>query len=127
MLASYLQIVSDCVDAGTPPEPFTFVPHVAVEKLSDESQQTRALKLLEQVCAKDVDDIEEAVKAKHAEWEASLPLWMTDMSDEVWEETLRHEYYDIIADVLMKKRGNDTTKRDNGRPKEKRSAEKQIQ
>ena len=88
MLASYLEIVSNCIDAGTPPDPFTFVPHVPVEKLSDELQRTRALKLLGQVCEKDVDDIDEAVKARQAEWEASLPLWLTEMREEVWEETV---------------------------------------
>ena len=124
LLAFYLQIVSDCVDAGTLPEPFTFVPDVAVESVEEGSQRTRARELVQKVCAKDVGDIEEAIRVKHAEFEASLPSWMEDTSEDVWKEKLREQYYDIIADILTKKRVLDNTKKDTGRPKEKRSAEK---
>ena len=42
------------------------------------------------------------------------------------KKKLREQYYDIIASILAKKRGIDTTKKDTGRPKEKRSAEKTV-
>ena len=126
MLASYLQIVSDCVEAGTPPEPFIFVPYVAVESLAEETQRTRARALVHKVCAEDVSHIEEAIRVKRTEWEETMPSWLKYTGAQVWEEKPREQYYDTIASILAKKRGIDTTKKDTGRPKEKRSAEKTV-
>jgi len=77
--------------------------YLALDKISDASQRKRAEKLVKQVCAKDVPEIDEAVKRKRADVEGSQPPWMTAaMRQEVWEETLRGAYYDILANVLGK-------------------------
>ena len=121
--ASYLQIVSKCVEAGASPEPFVFVPDVAVESLAEEAQRTRAQALVHAVGAEDVCQIEEAVGRRRKEWEEKMPSWMIEISAEVWEEMLRGEYYDNIESILAKKRGTDNLKKGSGRRKEKRSSE----
>ena len=124
---SYLDIVSACIEAGNPAVPFTFVPLVAPDQLTNDSKRNQAQKLLEKVSAKDVPAIDDAVKRKRAKLESSHPEWMPDtMRQQVTEATLRADYYDLLQDVLRKKPGHDASGTDDERPKEKRSAEKKI-
>ena len=121
--ARYVQIVSDCVEVGASPPPFIFVPQVAVQNLSEEAQRSRAQELVQAVGAKDVCHIEEAIRRRRTEWEAKMPPWMIDVSEEIWKELLHGEYYDIIDSILSKKRDSGNVKKDDGDRKEKRSSE----